>query len=57
LVYGPTNRKSFDMLPPELVAKLPGSPEQMKRCFLQNVEWWDKNRAKVNSVWSKWILS
>jgi putative spermidine/putrescine transport system substrate-binding protein len=57
LVYGPTNRKSFDMLPADLVAKLPGSPEQMKRCFLQNVEWWDKNRAKVNSTWSKWILS
>jgi putative spermidine/putrescine transport system substrate-binding protein len=57
LVYGPTNRKSFDMLPADLVAKLPGSPEQMKRCFLQNVEWWDKNRAKVNTTWSKWILS
>jgi putative spermidine/putrescine transport system substrate-binding protein len=57
LVYGPTNRKSFDMLLADLVAKLPGSPEQMKRCFLQNVEWWDKNRAKVNTTWSKWILS
>src|SRR5262249_25576719 len=57
LVYGPTNRKSFDLLPADLVAKLPGSPEQLKRSFLQNVEWWDKNRAKVTSVWSKWILS
>ena len=57
LAYGPTNRKTFAMLPPERVAMLPGSPEQMKRCFLQDAEWWDQNRAKVNSVWSKWILS
>jgi putative spermidine/putrescine transport system substrate-binding protein len=57
LGYGGVNRKSFDMLPPELVAKLPGSPEQMKRSFIQDVVWWDKNRAKVNTIWSKWILS
>ena len=57
LAYGPTNRKTFDMLPPERVAMLPGSPEQMKRCFLQDAVWWDQNRAKVNSIWSKWILS
>ena len=57
LAYGPTNRKTFDMLPPDRVAMLPGSPEQMKRCFLQDAEWWDQNRAKVNSIWSKWILS
>jgi putative spermidine/putrescine transport system substrate-binding protein len=57
LNYGPVNRKSFAMLPADIVAKLPGSPENMKRCFIQDAEWWDQNRAKVNSVWSKWILS
>jgi len=57
LNYGPTNRKSFSMLSAEAVATPPGSSEQMKRCFIQDVEWWDQNRAKVNSIWSKWILS
>ena len=57
LNYGPINRKSFDMLPADIVAKLPGSPENMKRCFVQDVNWWDDNRAKVNAVWSKWILT
>jgi putative spermidine/putrescine transport system substrate-binding protein len=57
LNYGPINRKSFDLLPADIITKLPGSPENMKRCFLQDVNWWDDNRAKVNSVWSKWILS
>ena len=45
------------MLSAEAVAKLPGSKEQLKRSFLQDIDWWDQNRAKVNSVWSKWILS
>jgi putative spermidine/putrescine transport system substrate-binding protein len=57
LHYGPINRKSYDLLPKELVATLPGSPEQLKHSFLQDAVWWDKNRAKVNAVWSKWILS
>src|SRR5580658_7034165 len=57
LHYGPVNRKSYDLLPADVVATLPGSPEQLKHSFLQDVDWWDKNRAKVNSMWSKWILS
>lgn len=57
LNYGPTNRKSFDLLPKEALARLPGSPEQLPRSFIQDVNWWDANRAKVNSIWSKWILS
>ena len=40
-----------------MVARLPGSPETDEAIFIQNVEWWDQNRAKVNSVWSKWILT
>jgi putative spermidine/putrescine transport system substrate-binding protein len=57
LNYGPVNRKSFALLPADTIAKLPGSPENMKRCFVQDVNWWDENRAKVNAVWSKWILT
>jgi len=57
LNYGPINRKSFDLLPAAMVANLPGSPENLKRSFLQDVRWWDENRAKVNAIWSKWILT
>jgi putative spermidine/putrescine transport system substrate-binding protein len=57
LNYGPINRKSFDLLSAETIAKLPGSPENLKRSFLQDVNWWDENRAKVNTMWSKWILT
>jgi putative spermidine/putrescine transport system substrate-binding protein len=57
LNYGPINTKSFDLLPADAAAKLPGSPQNLKRSFLQDVNWWDENRAKVNTIWSKWILS
>lgn len=57
LNYGPTNRKAFGLLTPQAAANLPGSPENMKRSFIQDVNWWDANRPKVNAVWSKWILT
>ncbi len=57
LNYGPINRKSFDLLSAAEIAKLPGSPENLKRSFVQDVNWWDENRPKVNSIWSKWILT
>jgi putative spermidine/putrescine transport system substrate-binding protein len=57
LNYGPTNRKTFGMLTADVIAKLPGSPQRLTQSFLQDANWWDENRAKVNSVWSKWILS
>ncbi|HJU17804.1 MAG TPA: ABC transporter substrate-binding protein [Stellaceae bacterium] len=57
LHYGPVNSKSYGLLPESLAPALPGSPEHMKQAFLQDVAWWADNRAKVNTVWSKWILS
>src|SRR5215472_8804535 len=57
LNYGPTNIKAFDMLTVAQKANLPGSPENKKRCFIQDVNWWSDNRAKVNATWSNWILT
>src|SRR6516165_1308486 len=57
LNYGPTSIEAFDMLTAAQKANLPGSPENMKRCFIQDVNWWSDNRAKVNATWSKWILT
>lgn len=57
LNYGPTNTKAFGLLTPAQIANLPGSPEHMKLCFIQDVNWWSDNRAKVNAIWSKWILT
>jgi putative spermidine/putrescine transport system substrate-binding protein len=57
LNYGPTNERVFELLTAAQQARLPGSPENMKRCFIQDVDWWSANRAKVNRIWSEWILT
>lgn len=57
LNYGPTNTKVFDMLTAAEKDDLPGSPENMKKAFIQDANWWSDNRAKVNAIWSKWILT
>jgi putative spermidine/putrescine transport system substrate-binding protein len=57
LNYGPTNTKTFDLLTAAEIANLPGGPENKKRSFVQDVTWWSDNRAKVNAIWSKWILT
>ncbi|RMI15237.1 ABC transporter substrate-binding protein [Pseudoroseomonas wenyumeiae] len=56
LEYGPTNLKAFDMLPPEQVQRMPGSPAARQGGFMRNVEWLEANRDKVNRAWSRWIL-
>ncbi len=56
LIYGPTNLKSFAMLPPEQVARMPGSPRSRELGFYQDVTWWEDNRDRVNRAWSRWIL-
>lgn len=56
LRYGPTNLKAFDRMTPEQLEMMPGGPKSRETGFLQNVEWWEDNRQKVNRVWSRWVL-
>lgn len=56
LQYGPTNRKAFDGLPAEQVARMPGAPHSRQLGFIRDVSWWESNRERVNRQWSRWIL-
>lgn len=56
LVYGPANRKSYDIMPADLVARVPGGPKYRDLGILQDVIWWEDNREAVNKRWSKWLL-
>ena len=56
LTYGPTNGKTFALLPPEQLARMPGSPASKASGFFKSVEWWEDNRDRVNRTWSRWIL-
>jgi putative spermidine/putrescine transport system substrate-binding protein len=54
--YGPTNRQAFKSIPADIAARLPSSPEQKAKAFLQNGKWWADNRAMVSERWSQWLL-
>jgi putative spermidine/putrescine transport system substrate-binding protein len=54
--YGPTNRQAFKSIPADVAARLPSSPEQKAKAFLQNGKWWADNRAMVSERWSQWLL-
>jgi putative spermidine/putrescine transport system substrate-binding protein len=56
LTYGPTNNKTFDLLPAEQLARMPGSPASKAQGFYKDIAWWEDNRDRVNRVWSRWIL-
>jgi putative spermidine/putrescine transport system substrate-binding protein len=54
--YGPTNRQAFKSIPADVAARLPSSPEQKAKAFLQNGKWWADNRSMVSERWSQWLL-
>lgn len=56
LTYGPTNARTFALLPPEQLARMPGSPAFRGIGFFKDINWWEDNRNLVNRTWSRWIL-
>jgi putative spermidine/putrescine transport system substrate-binding protein len=54
--YGPTNLKAFKGIPGDLAARLPSSPENRQKAFVQNGKWWADNRPMVSERWSQWLL-
>ena len=49
--YGPSNRQAFKSIPADLAARLPSSPENRQKAFLQNGKWWADNRPAVSERW------
>lgn len=56
LMYGPTTKKAFSLLPAEALERAPGGPQSRASGFFQNITWWEDNRDKVNRAWSRWLL-
>jgi putative spermidine/putrescine transport system substrate-binding protein len=54
--YGPSNRQAFKSIPADVAARLPSSPENRQKAFLQSGKWWADNRAMVSERWSQWLL-
>ncbi len=53
--YGPVNRQSMRLLPPEVIAKLPNTPEHARLSFAEDSRWWSENLAAVTERWNMWI--
>lgn len=47
--YAPSNNKSYDtgVIPKEKLRDLPNSPENLKKGFVQNVDWWVQNADEM----------
>lgn len=56
LRYGPSNAKSYDLLPKELLEIMPGGPRYRELGFYQQIDWWQDNLDRVNKAWSNWVL-
>ena len=57
--YGPTNRLLAPILAanPSLSQKFPSSPEDFQKLYVVNWEAYNKNFARINSLWNRRILS
>ena len=56
LNYGPANKKSFALIPKDIVDRLPGGPKYQDISFYQDAVWWEDHRDEINKRWSKWVL-
>jgi putative spermidine/putrescine transport system substrate-binding protein len=56
LMYGPTVKKAFGLLPAEALDRAPGGPQSRDTGFYQDITWWEDNRDRVSRAWSRWLL-
>lgn len=56
LSYAGMNPKSLDFVPKDVLPFLPNTPDNLKRQFWLNVDWWTENSAKAQERWSRWML-
>jgi putative spermidine/putrescine transport system substrate-binding protein len=54
--YGPVHNDAFDMIPDDILATLPSSPELMEVQFERNIEYWLENEDEILERWQSWLL-
>ncbi len=52
----PVNRKAYPSTSKLLIDQATGTPWTISKGFMNDIDWWSKNRAKVNAMWSNWVL-
>ncbi|MFT4038170.1 MAG: ABC transporter substrate-binding protein [Thermomicrobiales bacterium] len=54
--YGFVNTKAADLIPADVLATLPTSPEILPNLLLRDEAWWAENRDPLLERWNEWIL-
>jgi putative spermidine/putrescine transport system substrate-binding protein len=57
IAYGPTNLNAFKYITPERAKELPSYPDNLKKQFVQNADYWGPNLAPLTEKWKTWIIS
>jgi putative spermidine/putrescine transport system substrate-binding protein len=54
--YPGVNKKTYQMVKPELAPNLPTYPENLKKQIVVDYKWWYKNKKEVQERWDEWIM-
>ena len=57
IAYGPTNLKAFNYITPERAKELPSYPDNLKKQFAHDADYWGPNLAPLTEKWKTWIIS
>jgi putative spermidine/putrescine transport system substrate-binding protein len=54
--YGFVNTKAAELIPADILATLPTSPDILPNLLLRDEQWWAENRGPLLDRWNEWIL-
>ena len=57
IAYGPTNLGAFKYISEERAKELPSYPENLKKQFAHDADYWGPNLAPLTERWKTWMIS
>src|SRR5882757_3772364 len=57
IAYAPTNPAAFSAVDPQIAPWLSTQPENIKRGFVINAEYWRDNLKRLQERWAAWKLA
>ena len=54
--YGFVNNASAELIPADVLANLPTSPQYAEQMFVRDIAWWVENSEAVLNRWNEWLL-
>lgn len=54
IAYGPVSKKAIEMVEPDLLAKVPNSPENAKNALFNDLDFWTDNGEELEQRFTAW---